>query len=85
MFFVSAAANVVLVVQGNAAVDASLPTVQIATAIAVNGEASPKEEKFVADGTSTGGQWGFMPASDDPLLMALVPVLDVILFPKTGN
>ena len=45
------------------------------------GEFSPEPEVFAADGTSTGGIWGFFPANDHPALTGLAPTSDQIEFP----
>jgi hypothetical protein len=88
VFFVSADGSVFVNMPGSDDVDKSLPTVEIAAAIATNGHPSPNEPTFeptfMEDGTSTGGLWGFMPPADDPLLMGLVPVQDSILYPNPG-
>ncbi len=66
---------------GSDPADPTLPTVPLATAIAADGQPSPDEPTFTADGTSTGGLWGFMPASDDRLLMGLAPLSDFVTYP----
>lgn len=82
---VSATGSVWDAVPGSDEVDTTLPTVEIATWMAREGEPSPDEPVFMDDGTSTGGLWGFMPAADDPLLMGLVPFQDIVLFPMPGT
>lgn len=84
VFFVAADASVFLSMPGSDDVDRSLPTVEIATAIA-SGEPSPEEPAFSEDGTSTGGLWGFMLPADDPLLAGLVAIHDSIIFPIPGR
>lgn len=81
VIFVSADGSVFSMTPGIEDVDKSLPTVEIATAIATNGEPSPDETVFMEDGTSTGGLWGFMLPAHDPLLKGLVPVYDSIFYP----
>ena len=81
VFFVSADGSVFLNMPGSDDVDKSLPTVAIAATISTIGEPSPDEPILMEDGMSTGGLWGFMLPSDNPLLMGLVPVHDSILYP----
>jgi hypothetical protein len=45
------------------------------------GGPSPEPETFAADGTSTGGIWGFFPANDHSSLNGLVPTTDQVQFP----
>ncbi len=57
------------------------PLLDLANQIAAEGQPSAEEAIFAEDGTSTGGLWGFMPVSGDPLLIGLVPLMDQILYP----
>lgn len=57
----------------------------LATALVANGQPSPDEATFYEDGTSTGGDWGFMPAAGDPLLAGLLPMMDRQLYPTDPN
>ena len=61
--------------------DAPDPMLELATQIAIEGEPSPEEANYAQDGTSTGGLWGFMPETGDPLLLGLVPLWDQLLYP----
>lgn len=45
------------------------------------GEEQGDEAVFVAEGASSGGLWGFMPADDHELLGELIPNFDETLFP----
>lgn len=81
VFVVASDASAFIHTPGSDPAAPTLPTVPLATAIAA-GEPSPDEPTFVADGASTGGLWGFLPASDDPLLMGLVPLSDSVLYPR---
>ncbi len=81
VLLVSSSANAIIRTPGSDPADPELQTVPLATTIAADGELSPDEPTFVGDGTSTGGLWGFMPASDDPLLMGLVPISDIVIYP----
>ncbi len=63
-----------------AEVDGYDPIFDLATQIAAEGEPSSEEAIFAEDGTSTGGLWGFMPVTGDPLL-GLVPLTDHVLYP----
>jgi hypothetical protein len=83
VFFVLAQASILMGMPEAESTDLSLPTVDIASAVA-SGEPSPDEPEFRDDGTSTGGLWGFMPPAGDPLLMGLVPIQDVVVFPNSG-
>jgi len=84
VFLVSTEGSVFANMPGSDDVDTSLPTVEIAAAIAAHGEPSPHEQAFREDGTSSGGLWEFMLPADHPLLMGLVPVHDSILYPIPG-
>lgn len=57
----------------------------LATALVAGGQPSPDEAIFYEDGTSTGGDWGFMPAAGDPLLAGLLPMTDQQLYPTNPN
>ncbi len=57
------------------------PMLDLAVQIVSDGEASPDEPAYAEDGTSTGGLWGLMPVSDDPLLMGLTPWIDQVAYP----
>lgn len=63
------------------ATEASDTILELAIQIAAEGEPSPDEASYAEDGTSTGGLWGFMPETGDPLLMGLVPLWDQLLYP----
>jgi hypothetical protein len=57
----------------------------LATALVANGQPSPEEAMFYEDGTSTGGDWGFMPDAGDPLLAGLLPTMDGQIYPTNPN
>jgi len=57
----------------------------LATALVTDGQPSPDEAMFYEDGTSTGGDWGFMPAGGDPLVAGLFPMTDQQLYPTDPN
>lgn len=80
VLFVAVFAVPVVPTPGSEPARPSIPTVQLATAIAADGP-SPDAPIFMENGTSTGGLWGFMPASDDPLLDGLIPIADAIVYP----
>jgi hypothetical protein len=81
VILVSAIGFVIQNAPGAAEVDTSLPTEDIAIWIAANGAPSPDAPVFAEDGSSTGGLWGFMPENDDPMLMGLVSLTDVVIYP----
>jgi len=68
-----------------ATADRTATALGIATALVANGQPSPDEAMFYEDGTSTGGDWGFMPAAGDPLLARLLPMQDGQLYPADPN
>lgn len=45
------------------------------------GEEQGDEAIYIAEGDSSGGLWGFMPAGDDSILGGLVPIADELLYP----
>lgn len=57
----------------------------LAAALVAIGHPSPDETMFYADGTSSGGDWGFMPAARDRLLAGLLPTMDQQLYPAEPN
>jgi hypothetical protein len=59
----------------------SAAAINLAMSLVANGEPSPDDVIFAEDATSTGGDWGFMPAAGDPLLHGLYPTLDQHLYP----
>lgn len=59
-----------------ATADPTATALGLATTLVANGQPSPDEAVFYEDGTSTGGDWGFMPAEGDPLLSGLLPNMD---------
>ncbi|MDQ3656122.1 MAG: hypothetical protein M3457_13725, partial [Chloroflexota bacterium] len=68
-----------------ATADPTATALALATALVANGQPSPDEAMFYEDGTSTGGDWGFMPAAEDPLLAGLLPTMDGQLYPTDPN
>ncbi len=80
VFFVSTQGSLLMDMPESEGIDRSLPTVDIATAI-TDGEASPGAPVFAENGTSTGGLWGFMLPTDDPLLAGVEAIFDSVLFP----
>ena len=61
-------------------------TDELATWLVTEGSESDEPEMFAANGQSTGGLWGFMPASDAPFLDHLAAMEDEILAPApTGQ
>ncbi len=68
-----------------ATADPSATALNLATALVANGQPSPDEATFHEDGTSTGGDWGFMPAAGDLLQAGLVPKFDLQAYPADPN
>ncbi len=61
--------------------DPSATALGLAITLVTNGQPSPEEATFYEDGTSSGGDWGFLPAAGDPLLVGLLPTTDQQLYP----
>ncbi len=85
VFFVTVEASTFIHRGGSEPTAPTMPTVALATAFAETGEPSPDDPTIEADGTSTGGLWGLMPATDDPLLMGLVPLREFNLYPTPNQ
>ena len=49
------------------------------------GQPAQDEARFYADGTSTGGDWGYMPAAGDPLVAGMAPYSDQQLYPVDSS
>jgi hypothetical protein len=65
--------------------EATAAATDLALALIANGQPSADEPRFYADGTSTGGNWGFMPEAGDPLLLGMQPMNDQQLYPTDSN
>lgn len=83
VFRIQSQQNVELAPEDDAYPTITLPTVDIATSMATNGEESFDEVMFQEDGTSTGGLWNFFPSAGDEVLADQVPGTDVILLPAS--
>lgn len=68
-----------------ATAEPSATALGLATALVADGQPSPDEAMFYEDGTSSGGDWGFMPTAGDPLLAGLLPTMDGQLYPTDPN
>lgn len=57
----------------------------IAAWVIEEGEVQGDQAIFVADGGSSGGLWGFLPAAGEPVLQMLIPVTDETIYPAPEN
>ena len=65
--------------------DSRSPVVDLAAAMVTTAPEADTDPEFAADGTSTGGVWDVMPATDDSNVMGLVPTIDMTIFPPADD
>jgi hypothetical protein len=65
--------------------DSRSPVVDLAAAMVTTTPEADTNPVFAADGTSTGGIWDVMPATDDSNVMGLVPTIDLTIFPPADD